>query len=134
MTHSAFQFISFAAPFAKITLYCGVIDAAMLNIGQQVLLANICIIAAVRVFGKQVVKRLIFCRTHGFGNGLIPFLAVGKYGVNIKDNAAKFKYPVTYNVAYIKLGFCDNGGCGGIIHAAYIARLGRQINLALGKA
>lgn len=99
MPHFAANLISRSAPCAEKFFDFGVMNLAGLAIAQQILLADIGPVAAVRTFGEQMVKRLIFCRSNRFRYRLIPFLAVGKNRVYIEDNPAKFKYSVANDIA-----------------------------------
>jgi hypothetical protein len=134
MPHLAFHFVPRSAPFAKIAADCGMIDGAGLNIGQQVLLAHIRDVAIVAVLREQVIEWLVLCGADFCGNGIVPFLAIGKNWINIKHYAAKFKDAVAYNVTDCEHGFCNVGGDRIFAHALYIARYCRQIKLGLGKA
>lgn len=58
-------------------------------VGQKVLLGHIGDVVRIVVFGEQVVERLIFGWSDIFRYRLIPFLRIGKYGVDVENNTAK---------------------------------------------
>jgi len=77
----------------------------MFPVGKQVLLTDISDVAAVGILGEQMIKRLVFCGSHGFRYRLIPVVAVGEHGVYVEYNAAKVEYAVPHDVANRKLRF-----------------------------
>jgi hypothetical protein len=72
-------------------------------IQQQVLFRDIGDIADFRIFGEQVVIRLIPRRPVPFRNGIQPLFRIIKYGINIKNNAAKRVFPMLDDLADAKL-------------------------------
>ena len=83
------------------------VDRAILFVSKQVLLADIGNIAALCIFGEQMVKRLVSCWSNFFGNRFIPFLAVRKDRINIKNNAAKVKNPMPNDLSYAEARMRD---------------------------
>ena len=69
------------------------------GIGQQVLLADIGDIAAVRIFGEKMVERLILMRANSLWNGVIPFVAIGKNRIDIEHNTAEIENAMTHDIA-----------------------------------
>src|SRR5690606_1299700 len=57
------------------------------------------------VLGQQVVKRLVAVRAQILGNRLVPFLAIGEYGIDIEYHAAEVEQAVAHNVADAKARF-----------------------------
>ena len=104
------------------------------GIGQQVLLADIGDIAAVRIFGEKMVERLILMRANSLWNGVIPFFAIGEDRVDIKHDAAKIEYAVAHDIADGKAGFGDGRHFWIRFHGTNIVVQSHSCNLALGKA
>ena len=71
------------------------VDRLVAVVGQQVLLADIGDVAALRVFGEEMVEGLVLRRTDRLGNGVVPFLAVGKFGIDIEYYAGRGVYQLT---------------------------------------
>jgi hypothetical protein len=134
LKHSALQLIPLPAETFEHTRNRRVVDRPMLGVGQQILLANIGDVTVLRIFGEQVVKWLVFGRTHAFRNRLIPLVAVGENGIDVENDAAKIEDAVAHDVADRKGRFGDVGGKGRVVHSANIGSFVVQINLALGKA
>src|SRR5690606_39686414 len=57
------------------------------------------------VLGQQVVKRLVAVRAQILGNRLVPFLAIGEYGIDIEYHAAEVEQAVAHDVADAKARF-----------------------------
>ncbi len=83
------------------------INRAIFFVSKQILLADIGNIAALCVFGEQMVKRLVSCWPNFFGDRFIPFFAVREDGIDIKYNAAKIKDPMPNNLTYAEAGMRD---------------------------
>lgn len=75
-------------------------------VGQKVLLRDIGDIVGMLVLGQKVIERLILARTIFFRDCLPPFLGVGKYRINVKNNATERVFPVPDDLAYGE--FCLN--------------------------
>lgn len=105
----------------------------MLDVGKQILLADIGYIAAVGIFGEKVVKGLVLGGAYRFRDGLVPFVAIGKYRIDVEYYSAKIEDSVAHNIADGELRF-DYFRWKNCFHTAYIISICRQINLALGKA
>ena len=67
------------------------VDRLSLVIEDQILLANVSDVAALGILGEQVIEGLVLGRPDFFRNGLIPFVAVGKFGIDIEHHAAKIE-------------------------------------------
>ncbi len=80
----------------------GMVHRATVFIGHQILLADISDIAAVRIFGEQMIERLILCRAYMFRDRVIPFVTICKYGINIEHHAAEIENPVPHHSAHAK--------------------------------
>ena len=106
----------------------------MFGIRNQILLADIGDITALGILCKQVIKGLILFGANMFGDRLIPFLAIGKNGVDIKDHTAKIKDAVAHHFTNGKTGFGGYGHVGNHWHSRYIGAIAAGFNLALGKA
>ena len=74
------------------------VDLAGFAVAQQILLADIGAVATFRIFGEQMIKRLILCGSYRLWYRLIPFLAVGKNRVNIEYDSPKFKNSVANDI------------------------------------
>ena len=109
-------------------------DRTLLGIVHQILLADIGDIAALRIFREQMIKRLILFGSDMFGYRLIPFFAICKNGVDIKDHTAKIKDAVAHHFANGKAGFGNWRHVGNHLHDRYIGAIAAAFNLALGKA
>ena len=78
-------------------------DGRMINrlvalVGLQILLADISDIAALTIFGEQMIEGLVLRRSHPFGDRLIPFVGIGEDGIDIEDHAPKTEQPVPYHL------------------------------------
>ncbi len=98
-------------------------------IRQQVLLADIRNVAALPIFGEQMIKGLLFLRAHCLGYGLIPFFAIRKDRVDVEHHPSKIKDPVAYDGANGKCGFSDFREGYFIVHICNIISSEAQINL-----
>ena len=110
------------------------VHRAIVGIGQQILLADIGYIAAVRIFGEQVIEGLVLMRAHSLWNGFVPFFAIGKDRIDIEHHAAEIEHAVAHNVADRKAGFGDGRHFRIRFHAPNIVAQSHSCNLALGKA
>ena len=106
----------------------------MLGIRNQILLADIGDIAALGILREQVIKRLILLGANMLGDRLVPFLAIGKNGVDIKDHTAKIKDAVADHFTNGETGFGYFGHVGNRWHSRYIGVIADGFNLELGKA
>lgn len=105
LTHHPLHFIALAGPSFENSINARMRHRTMLNIGQQVLLADIGDVTAVGIFGKKMVKGLIARRTHRFRDRLVPFLAIGKNRIYIENHPAKIENAVTHDISNRKLCF-----------------------------
>lgn len=87
-----------------------VINGARAAVFDQILLADIGDIAAVIIFGQQVIIGLILGWADRLWNGVIPFITIVEYGVDIKDYAAKIEHAVAHDIARRKIGLADQWG------------------------
>lgn len=104
-------------------------DGAMFHVRQQILLADIGDVAAFGIFREQMVKWLVLGGPHRFWNGLIPFLAIGKNGVDIEHDTPEIKNTVAHDITDGELGFNDFGKGNFFNHATNIISMCPQINL-----
>mgnify|MGYP000896227638 CR=1 FL=1 len=87
-------------------------DSGMLNrlvaiIDYQVLLAHIGNIAALAILGEQVIERLILGGSNTLRNSFIPFVAIGKYGVDIEHHTPKSEQLMLQYIADAKTRMGD---------------------------
>lgn len=75
-----------------------VIHWSLFLVSDQILLADISDIARLSVLGEQVIEGLILGGADVFRDGIVPFLAVRKNGVDIEDHPAKRKDAVADDV------------------------------------
>ncbi len=75
-----------------------VIHWTLLLVSDQILLADISDIARLSVLSEQMVEGLILGGADVFRDGIVPFLAVRKDWVDIKDHPAKRKDAVADDV------------------------------------
>lgn len=87
--------------------YRRVINRPFFIVRDQILLADISNIAVFSILSEQMIKWLITARTNVFGDCRIPFFAIGKNGIDIKHNTAKFEHAVADNFANAKAGMGD---------------------------
>src|ERR1700744_1636905 len=83
------------------------VDRLLGLVAFQILLTDISDIAAVRVFGEQVVEWLIALGPYILGYRCIPFLAVGKDGIDIEDHATEGEQAVPHDVTDGEARFRD---------------------------
>lgn len=102
VSQSAMQAVASAGKVREQLGNVRVIDRSTIAIAHEILLADIGNIGAFLVLGQQVVERLVPVRTNIFGDGFVPFLAVGKHGIDIEYDTAKPEKPVTHDVANSK--------------------------------
>ena len=93
------------------------------------MLAYISDVTVFGVFGEQMVKWLIFRRTHWLRDRLIPFIAIGKDGINVEHHTAKIEYTVAHHVADGKRSFGYIWGEDLVVHFCNIITSHPQINL-----
>lgn len=96
---------------------------------QQVLLADICNVAAFSVFGEKMIKGLLFCWAYCLGYRLIPFFAIREDRVDVEHNPSEIKDPVAHDGANGKCGFGYFGEGNFIVHFYNIISSEAQINL-----
>lgn len=77
----------------------GVIHGFARLIQHKILFRNISHVIAFFVFGEQMVKRLIPTGPSIFGDGAVPFFAIGKHRINVEDNTAKRMFPVPQDLS-----------------------------------
>ena len=63
-------------------------------VGQQVLLRHIGDVIALVVLGQQVIEGLLLRWTRLFGDGVIPFLGIGKARIDIEDHTPERVLPM----------------------------------------
>lgn len=73
-----------------------------IGIRQKVLLAHIGDVRAVVALCQQVVEWLILMRSDIFRDCLVPFLAIGEDGIDIKDHTAKIEHAMANNITNSK--------------------------------
>lgn len=78
------------------------VHRSRLTINDQILLANISHIARFFVLSEQVIEGLIAVRSNFFGDRFVPFFAVCKDRVDIKDHTAKVEQAVAHNITNAK--------------------------------
>jgi len=76
----------------------------------QVLLADIGNVAALTIFGEQMVKGLITVRPDILRDGFVPFLAIGEDRVDVEYHTSKAEQTVLHHIANAETGMSDNGG------------------------
>ena len=67
--------------------------------GTQVLLADVGDVGRFRIFGEQVVERLVPGRPDRLGDCVIPFVAVGELGIDVEHDSAKIEEAMLDDVA-----------------------------------
>jgi hypothetical protein len=75
------------------------IDRLVAFVMQQVLLADIGDIAALRIFGEQVIKGLVLMGANILRNRLISVVAVRKNRVDIENHTAKIEHAMLDDIA-----------------------------------
>src|SRR5205823_7919675 len=68
-------------------------------VGKQVLLTDIGDVGAFGILREEVVERLVLGRAQRLGDGVVPFVAVGEFGVDVEHDAAEVEQPVTNDFA-----------------------------------
>ena len=58
-----------------------------------------------------MVEGLVLGRAHRLGDRLIPFVAVGEFGVDVEDHAAEIEQAMAHDLANAEAGDGDRGGC-----------------------
>jgi hypothetical protein len=86
-----------------------VVHRAAIAVFDQVLLADIGDIGAFLILGEEVVIGLFAPGAKILGDLLVPFLAVGKDGVDVEHHAAKIILTVANDVADGKLARLARG-------------------------
>jgi hypothetical protein len=89
---------------AKILIYLRVSDRRGRVIFQQVLLGYIGRIFRFLVLGEKVVKRLILARSRFGGNGIVPFVCVVEFRIDVKNHATELKQAVFDDLSDSKFG------------------------------
>ncbi len=79
-------------------------NRAIFIIRNQVLLTDIGDIAAFRIFREEMIKRLITPGPDFGRDRIIPFFAVGKDGINVENDSAKFEQAVADDVSNPEIG------------------------------
>ena len=67
----------------------GMLDRFAGIVRHQVLFADIGDVVALIVLGQQVVERLLLRRAAVLGNGVVPFLGIGEFRIDIEHNPAE---------------------------------------------
>ncbi len=83
----------------EILMHIRVRDRAGKRVPDQILLTDIGDVITLVAFGEQVVERLVAIGPDLFGNGLIPFFAIGEDRIDIEDDTAKIESFVTHDIA-----------------------------------
>jgi hypothetical protein len=68
------------------------------RIFQQVLLRYIGDVFGLVVLGEQMVEGLVLARPDFLRNGLIPFLRVREFGIDVENDAAEREQPVAHHL------------------------------------
>lgn len=84
--------------------YLGVVQGFVPVIGQQVLLRDVGDVCSLVVFREEMVERLVLAGTDILGNGLVPFLGVVEFRVDIEDDSTEIEESVLDHLA--DLEFC----------------------------
>src|SRR5258705_7537448 len=81
-------------------------------VADQILLADIGDVRALRILGEQVIEWLVLARAQALGNRFVPSLAVGEDRIDIEDHAAEIEHPVAHDIANGEAGerHVDFGG------------------------
>ena len=82
------------------------IDRLARVIRDEVLFADIGDVIALIVFGEQVVEGLLPPRTAVLGDGVIPLLGVGEFGVHVEDHPPEGMFLVTDHLTQGVFGVC----------------------------
>ena len=90
--------------------YTRMLDGFFAVVGDQILLADVRDVARLGVFGEQMVERLILAWADRLGDRFIPFFAIGKYRIDVENDAAKFEMAVFDDFAQSEARF-GNGWC-----------------------
>lgn len=77
------------------------------SIRQKVLLGDVRDIGRFLIFGQKVIKRLVLNGPNVLGNGLVPFLGVIEFRVDVEYDPAKRIYAMVDNLAYLEFR-CSN--------------------------
>ena len=83
----------------EIVAHLGVAHGIAALVNQQVLFGDIGNIFRLSVFSQQVIEGLVLAGADLGGNRIPPFFGVVEYRVDVKNDAAERKYPVTDNLA-----------------------------------
>ena len=73
-------------------------------VGQKILLGNVGDVFRFRVFGEQVIERLILVRPDLFRNRQPPFLCVVEFWIDVENHAPERKHPVTDDLTDLEFG------------------------------
>jgi hypothetical protein len=99
-------------------------DRLTLDVGEQILLADISDVGGFRILGEEVVEGLVLGRPNILGDRLVPFLAIGEDRVDVENHAAKIEKTVPNQLADRKLGVCDGRRFRGEIVGSEVAAAG----------
>ena len=75
------------------------VDRVFAVVEHQVLLAHIGDVAALRILGEQMVKGLVLGRAQRLRDRLVPFFAIGEFGIDIEHHSAEVEEAVADHVA-----------------------------------
>jgi hypothetical protein len=75
------------------------VDRLVAVVGNEVLLADVGDVAALRILGEEVVEGLVLGRPESLGDGLIPFLAIGEERVDVEDHSTEIEQTVAHDLA-----------------------------------
>jgi hypothetical protein len=73
-------------------------------ISEQILLRNISRIFRFLILGEQVIKRLVLARARLGGNGVIPFVRIVEFRIDVKNHATELKQAVFDDLSDSKFG------------------------------
>ena len=89
---------------AKQVRYIGVVHRFARVVSDQVLLRDVRDIIALVILSEQMVKRLIFDRAAVFWDGLIPFICIRKFRIDVKNHTPEGVFFMSDNLS--KMIFC----------------------------
>ena len=82
----------------------GMFHRTAFRIGQQILLADIGDIIRFVVICEQMVKRLVAAGAYVLRNRFVPFFAVRKNRIAIKNNPSEIEHLVPHDISNSKVG------------------------------
>ena len=99
MRHTAAHAIATVFELFEILVHIGMRNRPRDRIRHQVLLTDIGDVIAVIAFCEEMVEGLVAIGANVFGNGFVPFVAIGKHRIDIEDHAAKIEHAVFNHIA-----------------------------------